>query len=213
MEAIDPWPRFRITYEHAYGSSYEDFDTFRERDKNKFEIAVGALFDAVEKHSPWTVRRGWFDHPTVEWERVADLPGPEPTLPSAGAYRTAPSRVEDERVVARRKPPDALEAMLVWLATRPEMPWREIVREIVVTEEHIYTGRRDGTCWRVPLSTLRLITPTIDDPTAVAERDRVAWFGRAARLVLPGRPRCPVVRELERVLATRSSPREEADAP
>jgi hypothetical protein len=203
VEAIDPWPGFRITSVPIPGLPHrpvQDFHPLRvhlmfsftpdDEDLRGFERLTEQLLWHTSVRAPNAVRRGWLDVPDEPWEPVLELPSGE-TVEHAGAYRST-----GDRIVARRSRPGVFETLLTWLASSPEKPWRATTREVAMDFDHLYVEHWDGSRWRVPLSTLRA--------RLASEYDDVVWvFARRNFLILPARESCPVTERLARRLSAR----------
>ena len=195
LAAVDPWPRLLVRWDggevvlapRTFGGLLSPLS---------FEARAESAVREVERRAPERVRLGWVDVPVVDWERVTGLPAlPEDGGASAGdgAYRAGRALAE-EVAVAARSGPTPLEAMLDWLASSPDRPWRDHPREVRVTEDALYASRGDGSAWRLPLTALRR-------RDGVGGEDAVYVFGRRTRLVLTARvPPCPVRAFLDRRL-------------
>ncbi len=196
LEAVDPWPGLRIRWREAEfpGDAYFTADG----DARQFEARVEQLVDyAAEQlgaRASRVIADGWLARADVQWEVVAHFPrDPEPG--QAGVYRTAAPTRPHEPILARRAAPSPYEALLVWLASTPEEPLHEHVREVLVTDAYLYARRRNGAVARLPIWALY---------TRLGSRDSVYVFGRRVRVILPERDApCPVVAHLDRVLLER----------
>src|SRR5687767_10435703 len=144
IEAVEPWPCFQIAWSRPHGPDWRTFTPYLD-DHVEFERRVEALFAEAAVRAPDAVKRGWLDHPAVSWERVDDLPRGEED-PVGGAYRgRAP-----EKVLARRRPPYSLEALIQRLVIgRPPQSYDAQPREVVVTPLHLYKRGSDERCWRI----------------------------------------------------------------
>ena len=84
--------------------------------------------------------------PAMSWESVDALP--------AAASAGSPYQGASQPIVARRTPLSAWErARLIWRST-PELPSARAAREVVLTPNHLYVRRVDGTHQRVALEAL-----------------------------------------------------------
>jgi hypothetical protein len=184
------WPRARLRW------SGGDIDLrpggLFGTDPEGYAERMEALVAHLERRAPSRLTsRGWLEFEHVPWERVAGMP--EPATQDAvgeGAFRSARRPVEEVAVASREKP-SALEAMLEWLASSPDRPWRHHPRQVRLSEEYFYAARRDGSVWRVPLSSLRA---RYGDPN----EDAVYVFGRRTKIVLTHRAEpCPVRARLD----------------
>lgn len=195
MALVEPWPQAVIRWpggEIALGPKGL-FDPKPEA----FAAEVERLVAHLEEHAPAKVSdRGWLDVPEEPWERVRALPDlASDAILGDGAFRSAPRPVE-EPVVAARGPATPFEAMLGWLASSPERPWREHPRQVRLTDAYVYVERRDRSVWRIPLDALR---------ARRGERDRDAIYvlGRRTPLILTHRPDCAVRAALDARLTSR----------
>lgn len=188
LEGVDPWPRFAIAWRHGGYRNDELFGAARGMEA-ALDERVTALADELGARRAQLVQRGWIGVAEVEWEQVASLPDEVPRTQGQGAFRTTGLARVPEPVVARRSPRTSTEALLAWLASGPDRPWRRQPIEIVVTDEHVY-ARAPAGVWRVPLASLRALI-------AGPGRDRLAIFGRRTQLLISYRPGCPLVEHLE----------------
>lgn len=185
IEAVEPCPCFEIEWRHIGGRSRRRFVPASRRQEGAVEAEVLALFAHVREHRPHTVKGGWVDVPPATWERVREMPGQaEPAEMGTGFYRSAKLSGE-EPVVARWGPPTSMEAMLHWLASTPERPWREHPRSVALTATYVYVERRDGDVVRLPLDVLRV-------RRGEGRNDVVYVLGRNTPLIVPWRDECPV---------------------
>lgn len=200
LAAVDPWPSFRVRWHGPGGGDEHTFSPRRGTLAEKlspalsppgFARSVEAMIYHVASHTEGLVKRGWLDAPEVEWERVRALPEARVAreLAGQGAFRAAPRPIEEEATALREKP-TALEAMLQWLVSSPEKPWREHPREVRTSAAYLYVERRDRSFWRLPLDTLRVRLGTTRD-------DAVYVFGRRTGILLTHRDGCPVRAELD----------------
>ena len=189
LAAVDPWPRFTLGWRYGGYRSDELFGAVRGHEA-ELGARVTALADELGVSRSGLVKRGWIDAPDAEWEQVAALPDDVPRTQGEGAFRTSALAKVPEPVVARRSPRTSTEALLGWLASGPDRPWRRQPIEIVATEEYVYWRAPDGV-FRLPLGALRAIL-------VGRARDRIAIFGRRMQLLITHRAECPLVEYLER---------------
>jgi hypothetical protein len=193
LAAVRPWPCFRVV--HAGASELlaphgrAALVTMR---RAAFAAAVEKLFVYAAPILNKRLMRGWLDAPQIEWERVESMPSLVEPISASGAYREGRPLVE-EIATACRPAPDPLEAMVQWLASGPDKPWREHPREVRTSAEFVYVLRRDRSTWRIPIA-------------ALSDRrgggDAFYVFGRSTELLLPQRNVCPVRQILDARLAT-----------
>ncbi len=206
VAAVDPWPRVRVAWSGPGGGDEHTFAPVRDSTdaafsgqltSEPFAVRAAALIEHVVKHAPAVVDRGWLDLDEVSWEQVAslpELPGERPVV-GDGAFRAAPRPVEEE-AVALREAPTPYEAMLDWLASSPERPWRAHPRRVRTSTHSLYVERRDRTLWRLPLEALRLRVGAYDE-------DAYYIFGRRTAVLLTHRDGCPVRKALDARLKQR----------
>lgn len=212
IEAIHPWPTLWVRWEpDGAGFAREQVHHPRGRPPllprsplaidamEGFGRLVEELFDWLrEAHTrpEGVIVPGWTGLPDVPWEPVPGLPEDAPS--TGGAYRSGgrSRRVVGQRVVARRPRPGIIELLLAWLAPSDRRPWNETLREVVLTDDHVYARLWDRTCWRLPLSALSV---RLGDTGS----DAIYVFGRRTFLVLTARRGDEVTRRLDRLLATR----------
>lgn len=190
VEATDPYPTFEVEWRHMGGQTRRRFVPRFARDREAWAQTVEKLFAHLGARFPHVVARGWLDAPTVEWQPVDAFPGEAPRAEEErGGYRLSAREQPTEEIVAERSAPSPLEAMMDWLASSPDSPWREHPREVKVTVHHVYVRRRDDAVYRLPLGVLR---------TALGNDggDVVYVFGRRTRMLLPHREGCPVTTAL-----------------
>jgi hypothetical protein len=193
VAATDPWPGIEIEWRHPGGASRRRFEPRFEREREAWATTVEKVFEHLADRFPHVAKRGWLDHPDVAWEEVGLFPDeriddPEPR----SGYRMSAKEAPAEEILARRGSPKPLEAMMDWLASSPDYPWREHPYEVVVSVSHVYVRRRDEKVHRLPLSTLRLAVTNGEDYAYV--------FGRRTRLLLPHRKGCEVIEALNALL-------------
>lgn len=203
LHVLETWPRAHLRWSHGEIPLRPGASPFH-ASPEVFARRLEALVEHLEAYAPAKVReRGWLEIPEAEWERVRALPeAPSDEQVGTGAFRSAPRPVE-EAVVAERGALAPLEAMLGWLASSPERPWRAHPRQVRLTDTYVYAERRDKSAWRLPLETLRGRRGRVDG-------DTVYVFGRQTLLVLLHREGCPVQGMLDARL--RRAPRSAARA-
>lgn len=213
IEPIHPWPAIRVRWgaeregeremvHHPRGprallprspSAVTAMEAYGRRVEALLAWLRESRGDAEELIVP-----GWSELPDVPWEPVPGLPsdGPE----AGGAYRASgrSRRVVGQRVVARRPRPTVTELLLAWLALSDRKPWKETLREVVMTDDHLYAELWDRSHWRLPLGAL---TVRLGD----TGEDAVYVFGKRTFLVLTARRGDEVTRRLDRLLATRAT--------
>lgn len=180
LEACHPWPRLR-----ARTRDGEDLTVGpgRDVDEEAMSAEVERIFEWAEANTDARLDRGWLAHPIVPWRRADEWPTSQKPL-GAGAFRTA--AVVSDPLVAQRSGATPLERFFIWLATGTP----SCDDDVALTEEFVYR-RRGRLMERVPRDTLRAVRRSEDG-------DRVFFFGRSTRLVLPSRPApCAVVEQLE----------------
>ncbi len=195
VAAVDPWPSLQISWQASGGL---DALTFRPARPGldgvispwlapeEFAAEVEELIRFVQRHTSVLIDRGWIDIPELAWEQVGSMPDPpsERAVVGDGAFRAAPRPVEDV-AIAVRAAPTPYEAMLEWLASTPDRPWREHPRRVRASDDFLYVERRDRTMWRAPLDVLRARLGGSDE-------DAIYVFGRRATVLLTHRAACPV---------------------
>jgi len=194
LAAVDPWPRFTLGWRQGGYRMDELFDAWPGHDE-RFEARARELAEEAGRRAPRLVERGWMDALDIEWQRVPSLPDDAARTQGQGVFRTSARERAPEPVLARSARRSATEALLTWLASGPERPWKEQPVELVMTFEHLYVRAPAG-IRRIPLTALRVLMKG-------KGRDALAIFGKRTRLLLVARPGCPVLAELERVLADR----------
>ncbi|RLB53825.1 MAG: hypothetical protein DRJ42_10785 [Deltaproteobacteria bacterium] len=194
VEATDPYPTFEIEWRHMGGKTRRRFLARFRSDEEAWVASVEKIFAHLDERFPHVVHRGWLDAQNTEWEPAAGFPD-ERTLADEkrGGYRLSARDEPAEEVVAERASPEPLEAMMDWLSSGPDSPWREHPNEVKVTVSHVYVRRRDDAVYRLPLSALR-------GGRKNSTGDIVYVFGRRTRLLLPHRDGCPVVTALNALL-------------
>lgn len=184
FEAIEPWPRARITWIDSHEGtrtvlleprSNAHAEVLASRIERLWELAKAQRGDLARFED------GWLAVPEVAWETVPAFPG---APVGDGAFRSDP-----DRIVARRERTSG-EALLAFVASRPGLEWSAQPEEVVVTERWLY-ARHGNLVTRLPLRALRKWTES-------PEGDAVVTFGRRTRVALPGRADCPVVAALRR---------------
>jgi len=194
VEATDPYPTFEIEWRHMGGKTRRRFIARFRRDEEAWGASVERIFAHLDERFPHVVHRGWLDAQHTEWEPAAGFPDEGPSDDDKrGGYRLSARDAPAEEVVAERASPKPLEAMMDWLASGPDSPWREHPREVKVTVNHVYVRRRDDAVYRLPLSALRCGRKNTTG-------DVVYVFGRRTRLLLPHRDACAVVTALNALL-------------
>ena len=216
LEAVQPWPSLRVRWRPADGvaereqvhhprgprgplprtaPSVEAMETAGRHVEELFAWLREARPELAERIVP-----GWTELVDTPWERTEGLPKGRPA--GGGAYRTSgrSRRVVGQRVVARRPRPNVTELLLAWVTMSKHKPWKETLREAVMTDDHLYVELWDRTTWRLPLSAL---TTRVDD--AGASSDAVYVFGKRTFLVLTERRGDEVTRRLDLLLASRAA--------
>jgi len=206
---VDPWPCFRVRWRTRGGKCEDAFGPADGESESTFSFAVIRLVEATTRRSPLLVSRGWLDVPDVDWEPVAALPVLEQVVTryEAGAFRTSARDVERQvvSVLARRGAPSTFDALLSRLHSSPGRPLARIPQEVLVTEdEDVYVRFRDKSCARIPLAALRVRIDVRSN--AFTEPDDAFYvFGRATRLLLLDRGKCPVAQLFDARLAQKRS--------
>lgn len=214
VEPIHPWPALRVRWEPAGGTHARE-QVHHPRGPRAllprspaaveametFGALVEQLIGWIRDHHPraeQVISPGWTDLPDVPWERAPGLPEDEPA--AGGAYRASgrSRRVLGQRVVARRPRPTVTELLLAWLALSDRKPWRETLREAVLTDDHVYVELWDRSTWRLPLGAL---TVRLGETAS----DAVYVFGKRTFLVLTAREGDELTRRLDLLLATREA--------
>ncbi len=193
VAAVDPWPGIEIEWRHPYGASRRRFEPRFDKEREAWAETVAGVFDHLAERFPHVAKRGWLDAPDVSWEEVGLFPDERiDDTETRGGYRLSAKEAPAEEILARRGAAKPFEAMLDWLASSPDYPWREHPHEVVVSVSHVYVRRRDEKVCRLPLSTLR---------TGLTNgEDHVYVFGRRTRLLLPRREGCEVTSALNALL-------------
>lgn len=190
LEAVDPWPQVLIEWTEA-GVFYRA-RVAPSGDPEEFDAEVEALFAAAERRLPLArLTDGWLARPRARWEDVDDLPTGEERYGDV-SYR---SWSRPDPIVARRPPRGGLGAVLEWLASSPQRPFRAMPREAVLTESYLYVRRRDGRVQRISLDLLE---------AGRGSSDRFYRFGRGAEILFTDAERCPVCAGLDARLASRA---------
>jgi len=216
LEAVHPWPSLRVRWRPAGGAALREQVHHPRgprgplpRTPSSVEAMEAAgrhveeLFGWLRETHPDAAERivpGWTDLMDTPWERTEGLPSGEPA--GAGAYRRSgrSRRVVGQRVVARRPRPNVTELLLAWVTLSKAKPWKETLREAVLTDDHVYVELWDRTTWRLPLSAL---TTRVDGVGPAS--DAVYVFGKRTFLVLTARKDDEVTRRLDLVLASRAA--------
>ncbi len=193
VAAVDPWPGFEIEWRHSGGASRRRFEPRFRKEREAWAETVEQIFAHLADRFPHVAKRGWLDAPDVKWEEVGLFPDERiDDIDQRGGYRLSAKEAPSEEILARRDAPKALEAMMDWLASSPDYPWREHPYEVVVSVSHVYVRRRDERVYRLPVDALRLALTNGDDYAFI--------FGRRTRLLLPHRKGCEVTRALNALL-------------
>jgi hypothetical protein len=193
VEATEPWPTLEIEWRHPMGATRRRFEARFDKERLSWADTVEKLFAHLADRFPHVAKRGWLDAPEIEWERVDAFPDERiDDAAPRGGYRLSAREAPAEEIIARRNAPKALEAMMDWLASSPDYPWREHPHDVVVSVSHVYVRRRDENVYRLPVSALRVALTNGDDYVFV--------FGRRTRLLLPHRKDCEVLAALNAVL-------------
>lgn len=187
LDATGPWPSLEIHY-HTESDIRRLTLAPRREPPAEFLAHARSLFDfAWTRLDAGEVRSGWVTAPDVQWEPLQKWPD-ETEAVLATPYRGT-SRYEKVRAV--RGTPSPLEAMLQWLASTPERPWKEHPRRVTITNERVCVERRD----KEPVALSRSL---IRGRRRTPHGDRAYYFGRRQRLLLPLRDdACPVVWALD----------------
>jgi hypothetical protein len=188
IEPVQPWPELLIEWQEA--GRLRRSRVAPSKDRDAFEAAVEALFEAAEARVPTSkLPTGWLAAPHAAWQDVDALPTDH--APERGAdYRSAPQT--RDAVVAVRPPRGGLHVLMQWLASSPDRPFRAMLREAVLTERHLYARRQDGKVQRLPLDLLE---------EKIGGSDAIYRFGRGNRVLLSDAERCPVCQGLDARLA------------
>lgn len=186
LDATGPWPKLEIHY-HAEANIRRLQLEPRGELPAEFLAHMRKLFEFATRHvDPGDVRSGWVTAPDVMWEHLERWPEEQEAVLTP--YRGA---VNHEQWRAMRDKPSAYEAMLQWLASTPERPWREHPRRVLVTSSRVCVERRD----KKPVAIARSL---IRGRRRTADGDRAYYFGRRERLLLPLRGQnCPVTWALD----------------
>lgn len=185
FEAVEPWPRARITWIDSYeGTRTVLLEPRSTAHAELLAARIEALWKLARAQRADLARfeEGWLAVPDLPWEAVTSLPG---APVGEGAFRS-----EADPIVARRERTPG-EALLAFVTSRPGLEWSSQPEELVLTERWLY-GRSGEAVARLPLRALRKWSESPDG-------DAVATFGRRTRVMLPGRPDCPLVAALRRV--------------
>ena len=203
VEAVDPWPGLRIHWKKGSEETSQTFHPVRLHqvlafepdggEREAFAKVISELLTAFEEVDVHRVGVGWRDAPHVPWALVERWPDAEGGT-EQGAYRTA-----HVPIVARRGKPSSYEALLTWLASSPERPWRDTAREMVLTSRELFVRHWNRKVYALPRDTLR----TRLDGTWEGKRDSVYVFGQRTFLVVPYREGCEVAAALDHQLAGR----------
>jgi hypothetical protein len=187
LDATGPYSELWIHYRtetgaHAVRARHVD-------DERDWATTLTTLFRYASTRMPADrVREGWVSAPELSWEPLAVWPDEEREVVYANPYRAAAT---EKRVRAIRAAPTGFEALLEWLASTSEHPWRELPRRVVLTRDRVCIERRDKRTMQIDRHALRGRRRT-------ESGDRVYFYGRRARLLLPLRDApCPVVWELD----------------
>ncbi len=172
-------------------------DPKREVERELYARICNALLHHIATHAPGVrVKRGWLDAPVVPFTPEDELPRRAMATVAVGAFRTH-AGVATDVIADRTFAP--FESLLLFMASRPERPWRHMPRAYSVTTERLFIERRSGAIDSLPLETLR-------DQAGFGGPDTVYLFGRDTCVILPGDPRCPVRAELNRRVAALLAP-------
>jgi len=193
LEATGPFPEIVIQYHtkegvHALHARPRWLSRMR-GDPSEWVPRIEQLFEfARGRLPPEDLRAGWTAAEDVEWAPLEEWPDEERDVVFASPYRSGAPR---EEVRAIREAPASVEAMLQWLASSDDRPWREHPKRVVVTSRDVCVERRDGRRVRVSRHLLRGRRRTDSG-------DRAYYYGRRLRLLLPLRDdACPVVWALD----------------
>jgi len=116
VEAVDPWPRVRVTFRsRSWRSDPDQTATVGPepaaplRAERRFAAHVEAFLAEVARRHPRRLRPGWERFPKVAWSPVRRLPGDgSSTGPPLGAYRggldSRPVETVDARYRGSRRP-------------------------------------------------------------------------------------------------------------
>jgi len=183
LEATGPYPEIVIRY-HTVAGIHALHARPRVFAPEDWVPQIEALFAfARTRLGPGDLRPGWTAAEDIDWTPLERWPDEEREVVFSSPYRSAAPR---ESVRAIRGAPPPLEALLQWLASTDERPWREHPKRVVVTEDDVCVERRDGSRVRVARSLLRGRRRTDSG-------DRAYYYGRRLRLLLPLRDEaCPV---------------------
>lgn len=188
LDATGPYPELIVAY-HTADDVRKVTARPRSGDLGPWIESVEALFEAARSHlEPSALRPGWAAAELVGWEPFEEWPDEERVAILASPYRGAPP---GEQVRAVREAPPPLEALLQWLASTPEYPWKEHPVRVMATDRHVCVRRRSGEQVRVERRHLRGRRRT-------PHGDRAYYYGRELRLLLPLRDdACPVIWALD----------------